>query len=84
VRGYGTLSTVQHLPLNEVMLLSLIITLFESYNLQVIGVVSVQVLSRQIVMLSGVLDDEVVSSNVEAKTIVKSKKRLKYEIAFIG
>ncbi len=66
------------------MLLSLIITLFESYNLQVIGVVSVQVLSRQIVMLSGVLDDEVVSSNVEAKTIVKSKKRLKYEIAFIG
>ncbi|HAY33893.1 MAG TPA: hypothetical protein DCY06_07120 [Bacteroidetes bacterium] len=66
------------------MLHSLTSTLFESYNLQVIGVESVQVLSRQIVMVSGVLDDEVVSSNVEAKTIVKSKKRLMYEIAFIS
>jgi len=59
-------------------------TLFESYSLQVIGVESVQVLSRQIVMVSGVLDEETESSNVEAKTTVKSNKRLMYEIAFIA
>jgi len=34
-------------------------------------------------MVSGVLDDETEFSNVEAKTTVKSKKRLMYEIAFI-
>jgi len=75
VRGYGTLSTVQHLPLNEVILHSLTTTLFESYNLQVIGVESVQVLSRQIVMESGVLDDGTESSKVEAKTTVKKAKK---------
>ena len=75
MRGYGTLSTVQHLPLNEVILHSLTTTLFESYNLQVIGVESVQVLSRQIVMESGVLDDGTESSKVEAKTTVKKAKK---------
>lgn len=51
--------------------------LLESYNLHITGVESVQVLSRQIVMVSGVLENEAESSNVEATTIENSKKRLK-------
>jgi len=66
---------VQHLPLNEVIWHCLIAVLLESYNLHVTGVESVQLLSRQIVMLSGVFGVICgVWNEYAAKTVIKAKR----------